>query len=61
MTPQSLNGSMTVDDPMVQRYDQRSPHLARQFDDAMDEYYNNKMSEKSYNVDRKINSKRYPL
>ena len=36
-----------------------SPYLARQLVDAMDEWWEN--VRESYNADRKINSKKYPL
>ena len=47
MTPQGLNGLMAADDPMARRYDQRSLHLARRLDNAMDKCYNDEMSEKA--------------
>ena len=37
MTPQGLDGLIAVDNPITQRYDQKSPHSAQRLDDAINE------------------------
>ena len=47
MTLQGFNSLIAADNPMVQWYNERSPHLAQWLDDAIDKYYNDKMSGKA--------------
>ena len=64
-SPQQLNDLWTIrwrdDTSRCSRYDTEFLASAWRLDNAMDECYDNELSEKSYNADRKINSKKYPL